>query len=109
MGIIAVGVFAGFITGKRARLPIGRELMAQLAQSVPFTPDGHLAPSFDSDAAVKAANAMTAIGKCKIAAEALTNASKCKTALKKCYSKRMERSAQEADLAQMGQEADTDT
>lgn len=90
VGILAVGVFAGFITGKRARLPVGRELMAQLAQSVPFTAEGGLSPSFDSDAAVKIANDKTPIGKCLNEANSLANESKRKAALKKCYSKRME-------------------
>lgn len=35
-GIIAIGVFAGFITGSRARLPAGRELAARTAVAVPF-------------------------------------------------------------------------
>lgn len=90
VGVIAIGVFAGFITGKRARLPVGRELMAQLAQTVPFTADGQLDPSFDSATAVATAEAGTPVGKCKAEASALTNDGKRKAALKACYSKRME-------------------
>jgi len=90
VGIIAVGVFAGFITGKRARLPVGRELMAQLAQSVPFNPDGHLASSFDSAAAMHIAEMNTSIGQCRAAAQALEKAGDREDALEDCYTKRME-------------------
>lgn len=90
IGIIAIGVFAGFITGKRARLPVGRELMAQLAQPVAFTADGQLDPSFDSDAAMATADAKTPIGKCRAEANGLNNEGKRKSALKNCYAKRME-------------------
>ncbi|MBO9713268.1 hypothetical protein [Sphingomonas sp.] len=89
VGIIAVGVFAGFITGKRARVPMGRELMSQLAQPVPFTADGHLSSSFDSKSAEAAAAANTAIGQCRAKAEALTKGKR-ESALKECYKKRME-------------------
>jgi len=89
VGLLAVGVFAGFITGKRARLPVGRELMSQLAQPVPFTADGQLAASFDSDAAVVAAEANTPIGKCRAQAKAQPE-KKRDGALKDCFSKRME-------------------
>lgn len=71
VGIIAVGVLAGFITGKRARLPMGRELMSTLFRPVPFDPDGHLSAAFDSAAAMAAADASTAIGQCRAAAAAL--------------------------------------
>ena len=50
-GIIAVGVFAGFITGSRARIPAGRELAARTALAVPFRAEGsrvRLASSFGS-------------------------------------------------------------
>lgn len=50
-GIIAVGVFAGFITGSRARIPAGRELAARTAIAVPFEAgDGRvrIASSFGS-------------------------------------------------------------
>jgi len=90
VGIIAVGVFAGFITGKRARVPMGRELMSQVAQPVPFTADGHLAPSFDAKAAMAAAEAKTPIGQCRAKAMALTGDKKQKEALKDCFQKRME-------------------
>lgn len=90
VGILAVGLFAGFITGKRARLPAGRELMSQLAQPVPFTPGGQLSSSFNSEAAMAAAEAKTDLGRCKTSAKALPNEKKRKSALEECYSKRME-------------------
>lgn len=90
VGVIAIGVFAGFITGKRARLPMGRELMAQLAQPVPFTADGKLDASFDAEAAMAAAEANTPVGKCRADANALSDATRRKAALKACYTKRME-------------------
>lgn len=90
VGILAVGVFAGFITGKRARLPVGRELLSQVVQPVPFTMDGRLSSSFDAKAAMAAAEASTAIGKCRAAAETLEKPKKKEKALKDCYSKRME-------------------
>lgn len=89
VGVIAIGVFAGFITGKRARLPMGRELMSQLAQPVPFTADGHLASSFDAAAAMATAEAATPVGQCKAQAADLPE-KKRKKALEKCYSERME-------------------
>lgn len=90
VGIIAVGVFAGFITGKRARLPIGRELMSQLGQNVPFKAEGGLAASFDSAAAMAAADAKTPLGRCKAEAKKLEKESKREKALEECYSERME-------------------
>jgi len=89
VGLIAVGVFAGFITGKRARVPMGRELMAQVAQPVQFTADGQLAPSYDDKGAMAAAEASTPLGKCKAEAATLAKG-KQKKALKDCYIKRME-------------------
>ena len=89
VGIIAVGVLAGFITGKRARLPTGRELMSQLAQPVPFAADGHLAASYDAKAATAAADAKTPVGQCRAMAAALPEG-KQKSALKDCFKKRME-------------------
>jgi hypothetical protein len=89
VGIIAVGVFAGFITGKRARVPTGRELAGQVAQPVQFTADGHLAPSYDDKAAMAAADANTPLGKCRAEAAALPQG-KQKKALKDCFIKRME-------------------
>lgn len=90
VGVLAVGLFAGFITGKRARLPAGRELMSQLAQDTPFTAGGMLSDSFDSAAAVATAETKTDIGKCKVAAKAISNAKKQEKALEECYTKRME-------------------
>ncbi len=90
VGIIAVGVLAGFITGKRARLPVGRELMSQLAQPVPFDADGKLSSSFDSAAALAAAEAKTPFGRCKAAARAQSSPKKREAALEDCYSKRMD-------------------
>jgi hypothetical protein len=90
VGVIAIGVFAGFITGKRARVPMGRELMAQLPQSVPFNANGTIAASFDSKAAMAAAEANTSLGKCKAAANALGTEKKRESALEDCFSERME-------------------
>jgi hypothetical protein len=89
VGVIAIGVFAGFITGKRARLPMGRELMSQMAQPVPFTADGKLASSFDSAAAVAASEGKTPLGQCKAAARALPE-KKRQSALEDCFRERME-------------------
>lgn len=71
VAIIAVGVFAGFVTGKRARLPVGRELMAQIAQPVPFGADGRLDSAYDGQAAYAAAEARTPLGQCRAQARAL--------------------------------------
>lgn len=90
VGVLAIGLFAGFITGKRARLPSGRELMSQLAQDVPFDSTGSLSASFDSSAAVTAAEMKTEIGKCKIAARAIPAGKKQEKSIEECYSKRME-------------------
>jgi hypothetical protein len=90
VGVLAIGLFAGFITGKRARLPSGRELMSQLAQDVPFDAGSGLSASFDSAAAVAAAEMKTDIGKCKIAARTLPAGKKQEKALEECYAKRME-------------------
>lgn len=89
VGVIAIGVFAGFITGKRARVPVGRELMSQVALDVPFTDAGILSPNYDSGAAMAAADAKTPLGKCKAEAATLP-AKKQQKALKDCYVKRME-------------------
>lgn len=89
VGVIAIGVFAGFITGKRARVPVGRELMAQIAADVPFTDSGALSPSFDSNAAMAAAAAATPLGQCKAKAASLPP-KKQQSAMKECYVKRME-------------------
>ena len=90
IGILAVGVFAGFITGKRARVPVGRELMSTLAQPVQFTLDGRLDPAFDGDAAVAAAEGNTPLGKCRARAASVKGEKKHQKALEKCYTKRME-------------------
>jgi hypothetical protein len=90
VGVIAIGLFAGFITGKRARLPVGRELMAQNAQNVPFTADGRIDSSFDSKAAMAAAESSTSFGQCKAAAKALSNAKKSQKAAEDCYAERMD-------------------
>ncbi|MEP2102685.1 MAG: hypothetical protein ABJP02_03940 [Parasphingorhabdus sp.] len=76
VGVLAIGVFAGFITGKRARLPVGRELLSQVAQPVEFTPDGVLSASFDSDGAMAAAFADSPLGQCKTEAETLAKPKK---------------------------------
>ena len=89
VGVLAIGLFAGFITGKRARLPAGRELMSQLAQDVPFNAGGGVSSSFDPSAAMAAAEMKTDIGKCKIAARALPAGKKQAKALEECYAKRM--------------------
>jgi hypothetical protein len=90
IGIIAVGVFAGFITGKRARLPVGRELMSQLAQPVQFTADGHLAPSFDATAAMAAAEANSPVALCRTQARALADQHAQERAVRNCFRERME-------------------
>lgn len=90
VGIIAVGVFAGFITGKRARLPMGRELMSQLAQPVPFTADGQLASSFDAQAAMATAEAATPVGQCRAQAAALTNERERTRATRACFRERLD-------------------
>lgn len=89
VGVIAIGVFAGFITGKRARLPVGRELMSQIAQTVPFTDTGSLAPSYDSSTAMATAEANTPLGKCRAKAETLPP-KKQEKAVEKCFIKRMD-------------------
>lgn len=90
VGIIAVGVFAGFITGKRARLPVGRELMAQLAQPVAFTANGQLSPSYDGQAAWAAAEAATPIGQCRAAARALADQHARDRAARACFRERLD-------------------
>jgi hypothetical protein len=90
VAILAVGIFAGFVTGKRARLPVGRELMSQLAQPVEFTADGHLAPSYDAAAAMAAAAAGTPLGQCRAQAAALTDQRQRDRAQHNCFRERME-------------------
>ena len=51
-GVIAAGVLAGFITGHRATVPAGRELVSHTAVAIPFAlPGGQLARSYDAAAA----------------------------------------------------------
>ena len=90
VGIIAVGVFAGFITGKRARLPVGRELMAQLAQPVPFAASGQLASGYDGQAAWAAAEAATPLGQCRAAARALADQRARERAGRACFRERLD-------------------
>lgn len=90
VGILAVGVFAGFITGKRARVPAGRELLSQLADDVPFDSKGKLSSSFDSQASMAAAELKTPIGQCKADARKIEKENKREKALEDCYEKRME-------------------
>ena len=64
-GVIAVGIFAGFITGHRARIPAGRELLSRTAYPIPFTmPGGHLAPSYDARLALATAMGNSPQGQC---------------------------------------------
>jgi hypothetical protein len=90
VGIIAIGVFAGFITGKRARLPVGRELMAQLAQPVSFTPGGQLSPGYDGQAAWATAEAATPVGQCRAAARALADQHAQERANRACFRERLD-------------------
>jgi hypothetical protein len=90
VAILAVGVFAGFVTGKRARLPVGRELMSQLVQDVGFTADGRLAASYDGAAAMAAAAANTPLGQCRAQAAALADQRQQQRAQRNCFRERME-------------------
>lgn len=85
VGIIAIGVFAGFITGRRARLPVGRELMAQLAAPVPFTSAGRIDASYDSTGAMARAEAATPIGQCRAQARAMGDERQRERALRACF------------------------
>ncbi len=90
VGVIAAGLIGGLvITGHRARVPVGRELMAQIAQPVQFTADGRLAPSYDAAAAMATAEANTPIGQCRAQARALAQREQ-ERALRHCFSERME-------------------
>ena len=90
VGVIAAGLIGGLvITGHRARVPVGRELMSQLAQPVSFTADGRLAPSYDAAAAMAAAEARTPIGQCRAEARALAQREQ-ERALRNCFRERME-------------------
>jgi hypothetical protein len=64
--------------------------MSQLAQPVTFTPDGHLAPSFDAAAATATAEMNTPLGQCRAAARGLTKPKDQENALEDCYVKRLE-------------------
>lgn len=90
VGVLAVGLFAGFITGKRARLPTGRELLSQLTQPVTFDANGRISSAFDSAAALAAADSKTPLGQCRAAARALETDKKREKALEKCLAERME-------------------
>lgn len=90
VGVIAIGVFAGFITGKRARLPVGRELMGRTGPDVTFTADGALSASYNGAAAMATAASATPLGQCKAAAAAISNEKKRKSALEDCYKERMD-------------------
>lgn len=90
VGVIAAGLIGGLvITGHRARVPVGRELMSQIAQPVQFTADGHLAPSYDAAAAMAAAEANTPMGQCRAQARALAQREQ-ERALRNCFRERME-------------------
>lgn len=90
VGILAAGIIGGLVvTGHRARVPVGRELMSQIAQPVQFTADGHLAPSYDAAAAMAAAEAHTAIGQCRAHARTLAQREQ-EHALHNCFRERME-------------------
>ncbi|MEL7190313.1 MAG: hypothetical protein AAGK17_12225 [Pseudomonadota bacterium] len=90
VGVLAVGVFAGFITGKRARLPQGRELLSQTVGDVMFTPAGSLDPSYDSEKAMYEATANEPLTLCKAEAGQIEKEKKRAKAIKKCYVKRLE-------------------
>ena len=90
VGVIAAGLIGGLIiTGHRARVPVGRELMSQIAQPVQFTADGRLAASYDAAAAMAAAEANTPIGQCRAQARALAQREQ-ERALRNCFRERME-------------------
>ena len=88
---VAAGVIGGLVvTGHRARVPAGRELMSQLAQPVPFTADGHLASTFDAQAAMTTAEAASPIGQCRAQAAALTNQHQRQRATRACFRQRLD-------------------
>jgi hypothetical protein len=90
VGILAAGLIGGLvITGHRARVPVGRELMSQIAQPVQFTADGHLASSYDAAAAMAAAEAHTPMGQCRAQARALAQRQQ-EHALHNCFRARMD-------------------
>jgi len=90
VGVIAAGLIGGLvITGHRARVPVGRELMSQIAHPVQFTSDGRLASSYDAAAAMAAAEAQTPMGQCRAQARALAQREQ-ERALRNCFRERME-------------------
>ena len=90
VGILAAGLIGGLVvTGHRARVPVGRELMSQIAQPVQFTADGRLAPSYDAAAAMAAAEALTPLGQCRALARAMAQREQ-ERALRNCFRERME-------------------
>lgn len=91
VGVLAAGLIGGLvITGHRARLPVGRELMAQLAQPVPFTPAGALAPGYDGRAAWAAAEAASPVGQCRHQASTLPDQGAQQRAMRNCFRERMD-------------------
>jgi hypothetical protein len=91
VGVLAAGLIGGLvITGHRARLPVGRELMAQLAQPVPFTPAGALHASYDGQAAWAAAEAASPVGQCRHQASALPDQRAQQRAMRDCFRERMD-------------------
>jgi hypothetical protein len=90
VAILAAGVIGGLVvTGHRARIPVGRELMSQVAQPIQFTADGHLAPGYDATAAMAAAEAHTPMGQCRAEARALAQREQ-ERALQRCFRERMD-------------------
>ena len=90
VGVVAIGVFAGFITGKRARVPAGRELLAQPVVDIPFAADGSFARGFDGAKVLEETIAATPLGQCKAEAALIEKEKKREKAIKKCYKKRLE-------------------
>jgi hypothetical protein len=91
VGVLAAGLIGGLvITGHRARLPVGRELMSQLAQPVSFTAAGQLSPGYDGAAAWTAAEAASPMGQCRAAARALADARATERAMRACYRERLD-------------------
>jgi len=91
VGVLAAGLIGGLvITGHRARLPVGRELMSQLAQPVSFTPAGALAPGYDGQAAWAAAEAASPIGQCRAQARALPDQRAQERATRACFRERLD-------------------
>lgn len=88
---VAAGVIGGLVvTGHRARVPAGRELAAQLAQPVSFTPAGTLHASYDGAAAWAAAEAASPVGQCRHQASALPDRRAQERAMRNCFRERMD-------------------